>query len=333
MKKILFFLPLLLFGLEVDDIDLSLDIDELSKPYSYKGYFKPELYYYLKSKTSFYKNELNLQGDYKKDLWYLKLNWSGYYQKDENEEKLFGIVNELYLKFGDVNKNLTIGKELLKWGKGYSYSAVSFFTREKNPLYPEDLKNGYEIVHFKYIKSLKGIIKNYSIDLVYLPSNENFNSSLEKSQNWGGKVYFLYNDIDIDFIFEKSNFYPDKYGVDFSFNVTYELEIHGEGAVDSIDNNSYLLGGKFASKYDYTLTFEWYKRWDENKFFYLKLLKKDFIKSYLNAYVVVLNNITQKANSLLIGASYDLKNNFIILGEYLTSTKENYLKCSISYYF
>ena len=336
MKKLakLLLLPALLLSGELESMDISLDLDDVSKPYSYKGYIKPEVYFIDdRDQYTRFKSELNFEGDYKKDLWYFKLNWSGYYQADKYDESIFGVLNEGYVKYGDVNKNLTLGKELLKWGKGYAYSAVSFFTRDKNPLYPEDLKNGYEMVHLKFINTLKGAVKNYALDLIYLPSTDTLNSSLQKSQNWGGKLYFLYNDIDIDLMFEKSNFYPDKYGGDFSFNVVDELEIHGEAAVDVDNNSSFLLGGKYASVYDYTLTFEWYKRWDENRIVYLKLSQKDFLIDYLTAYVTAVRNYTHDMNSLLIGSSYDFKNNFVMLGEYLTSTKEKYLRVALSYYF
>ncbi len=131
-------------------------------------------------------------------------NWSGYYISDEYDKNTYGILNELYVKYGNVNKNLTVGKELLKWGKGYAYSAVGFFTREKNPLYPEDLKQGYEMVHIKTINAINSDIKNYSLDIVYMPSTDTINSDLEKSQNYGAKLYMLYKDVDIDLMFANS---------------------------------------------------------------------------------------------------------------------------------
>ncbi|MEO1927326.1 MAG: hypothetical protein ABGX26_01365 [Nautiliaceae bacterium] len=319
---------------ELDNIDISLDLGDVDKPYSYKGYFKLEFYYIDdKEKYTIIKGELNFEGDYKKDKWYFKGNWSGYYTHDKYDTSKYGIVNELYVKYGDVNKNITVGKELLKWGKGYAYSAVSFFTRAKNPLYPEDLKQGYELVHFKTIDTLNLTIKNYSLDFIYMPSNNSINSDLQKSQNWGAKLYMLYENTDIDFMFEKSNFYPDKYGADFSFNILTELEVHGEYAFDEDGKNSYLLGCKYASKYDFTLTGEWYKDWNENKFIYAKISQKDFYIDYLTAYVTGIRNYTQNVNSLLLGLSYDFKNNFVLTSEYLTSTKQNQAKLSLIYYF
>ncbi len=332
--KILFLLPVFMFAGDLDNIDTSFDLGDVDKPYSYKGYLKPEAYYIDdKDKYKKIKTELNFEGDYKKNLWYFKLNWSGYYINDEKDIQTFGVLNEGYVKYGDVNKNVTIGKELLKWGKGYAYSAVSFFTREKNPLYPEDLKQGYDLLHLKTISSLNSDIKNYSIDLIYMPVTDTLNSDLKKSQNFGGKLYMLYKDVDIDFMFEKSNTYADRFGGDFSFNLMTELEIHGEYAFDSDKNNSYLLGAKYASDYDYTLTCEWYKKWDNNKFLYLKVSQKDFFIDYLTAYMTGIRNYTQNINSLLIGGSYDFKNNFIFTTEFLTSTKQKYLKVSLGYYF
>jgi len=326
--------PVLMFAGDLDDIDISLDLDDVDKPYSYKGYFKPEFYYIDdRGKYTRVKGELNFEGDYKKDKWYFKGNWSGYYTHDKYDTSKYGVINELYVKYGDVNKNISVGKELLKWGKGYAYNAVSFFTRPKNPLHPEDLKQGYEVVHFKTIDTSNSTVKNYSLDLIYMPSSNTFNSDLQKSQNWGVKLYMLYNDIDIDFMFEKSNFYPDKYGADFSFNVLTELESHGEYALDEDGKNSYLLGCKYASEYDFTLTAEWYKDWNENKFIYSKISKKDFYTDYLTVYMTGMRNYTLSMNSFLLGADYDFKNDIVLTGEYLASTRQNQLKISLRYYF
>ncbi|WP_456479872.1 hypothetical protein [Nautilia sp.] len=319
---------------DLDNIDISFDLENLDKPYSYKGYIKPEFYYIEdKEKYTKFKSELNFEGDYKKNEWYFKGNWSGYYTTDKYDTSTYGIVNELYVKYGDVNKNITFGKELLKWGKGYAYSAVSFFTRPKSPLYPEDLKQGYEVVHFKTIDTPNSTVKNYSLDLIYMPSSNTFNSDLQKSQNWGAKLYMLYKDIDIDCMFEKSNVYPDRYGVDFSFNLMTELEMHGEYGFDEKNKNSYLLGFKYASEYDFSVTGEWYKDWNKNKFLYAKISKKDFYIDYLTAYITAIRNYTKNMNSLLIGGSYDFKNNFVLTAEYLTSTKQKQTKISLSYYF
>jgi len=61
--------------------------------------------------------------------------------------------------------------------------------------------------------------------------------------------------------------------------------------------------------------------------------QKDFYIDYLTAYVTGIRNYTQNMNSLLLGMSYDFKNNFVLTGEYLTSTKQKYMKVSLSYYF
>jgi len=334
IKKLLFLIPYVLTASNLDDIDISLDLGDIEKPYSYKGYIKPEFFYVDdKDKYKKIKSELNFEGDYKKDLWYFKGNWSGYYLNDEKDIKTYGVLNEAYVKYGNVNKNITVGKELLKWGKGYAYSAVSFFTRTKNPLYPEDLKNGRSLVHIKTINTLNSTIKNYSLDLVYMPSNNTFNSDLQKSKNYGAKLYMLIGDTDIDLMFEKSNVYADKIGADFSFNIVSELEMHGEAAADEDDKSSCLLGFKYASEYDFSVTGEWYKDWNENKFIYTRVSQKDFLIDYLTAYVTGIRNYTQNSNSLLIGSSYDFKNNFILTAEYLTSTKQKYIKFSLSYYF
>jgi len=333
MKYLAIFLAAVFLTAGEYDFDLK-EIEEVTKPYSYKGYFKGE-YYYLDEikKYSRYKGELNLDGDYKSGLWYFKGDWSGYYLNDEYDKRAYGVINELYVKYGRASGNLTLGRELIKWGKGYAYNAVAFFTRDKNPLYPEDLKEGRDVVHYKKIDSLGGMVKNYSIDLIYMPVNNTLNSDLQKSQNWGGKLYTLLGDVDIDFMFELSNEYADKAGFDFSFNLISELELHGEYAFDENSNDSYLIGAKYASEYDYTITAEWYKTWQQEKFIYLKLNQKDFLIDYLTGYITAMRNVTKNANSALFGLSYEFKNDFVLTTEWFASSKKRYLKLSLSYYF
>ncbi len=327
-------LPVFIFAGDLDNIDISFDLGDVDKPYSYKGYIKPELYYIDdKDKYKKIKTKLNFEGDYKKNEWYIKGNWSGYYINDEKDKKTFGIINELYVKYGNVNKNITVGKELLKWGKGYAYSAVSFFTRPKNPLYPEDLKQGYELVHLKTITTTDTDVKNYSLDLIYMPVTDALNSDLQKSQNAGAKLYMLYKNIDIDLMFRHSNVEADLFGGDFSFNILTELEMHGEYAFDEKNENSYLLGFKYASDYDFSVTGEWYKDLNKNRLVYTKISKKDFYIDYLTAYITGMRNYTKNMNSLLIGGNYDFKNNFITTLEYFTSTKQKYIKFTLGYYF
>lgn len=90
-----------------------------------------------------------------------------------------------------------------------------------------------------------------------------------------GRVYFLFYDTDIDFLFLTGGSKTNRFGFDFSRNVTTNLEVHGEFAfindqqktsVDSsgktlktkFDAKSFLLGLRYLSSMDTTYIFEYY---------------------------------------------------------------------------
>ena len=49
--------------------------------------------------------------------------------------------------------------------------------------------------------------------------------------NFAGRLYFLLYDTDIDLIWLTGESRTDRFGMDFSRNITTNLEIHGECAV------------------------------------------------------------------------------------------------------
>ena len=86
----------------------------------------------------------------------------------------------------------------------------------------------------------------------------------------------LFYDTDIDFMFLTGDSKPSRFGVDFSRNITPNLEIHGEFAyinnfkkkfVDSdgnlfdetFDAKSYLVGMRYLTPFDTTFICEYYR--------------------------------------------------------------------------
>jgi hypothetical protein len=93
--------------------------------------------------------------------------------------------------------------------------------------------------------------------------------------NYAARAYFLLWDTDIDLMFLTGNSRPDRYGFDFSRNITTNFEVHGESAwindfrqnrVDSsgmvseteIDAWSGLIGLRYLSSIDTTYILEYY---------------------------------------------------------------------------
>jgi hypothetical protein len=128
--------------------------------------------------------------------------------------------------------NLDIGKKRLKWGKGYAWNPVAFIDRPKNPNDPELALEGFVVISMDYIKSFKGKLRTITFTPVLLPVTKHLNSGFgeQKKLNFGGKVYFLLYDTDIDIMFLSGGSVPARFGIDFSRNITTNIEIHGEWA-------------------------------------------------------------------------------------------------------
>ncbi len=161
--------------------------------------------------------------------------------------------------------SLDIGKKRLKWGKGYAWNPVAFIDRPKNPNDPEIALEGFVVVSMEYIKSFQGKLKTIAITPVLMPVCDSFNSSFgeKKKLNFGGKVYFLFYDTDIDLMFLSGGSIPTRFGMDFSRNLTSNLEIHGELAYipeySKKYSTSFLLGARFLTAANTTFFLEYYK--------------------------------------------------------------------------
>ena len=175
-----------------------------------------------------------------------------------------------------LSLHFDIGKKRMKWGKGYAWNPVAFIDRPKNPNDPELALEGYVVLSMDYIKSFQGKLKTISFTPFLLPVNEHINSTFGKSNqlNFGGKIYLLYYDTDIDFMFLSGGSVPARYGMDFSRNITSNFEIHGEFAYipeyrkkiihkdgtigeEKYASTNYLLGIRFLAKTNTTFFFEY----------------------------------------------------------------------------
>lgn len=174
--------------------------------------------------------------------------------------------------------HLDFGKKRLKWGKGYAFNPAAFIDRPKNPNDPDLALEGFVVVSADYIKSFKGKLKTITLTPVLLPVYEHINSDFGEwsKLNFGGKVYFLFYDTDIDIMFLSGGSGPARYGMDFSRNMTSNFEIHGElayipdyskkvidqsGSVieENYANTSYLLGIRYLTRSNTTFIIEYFK--------------------------------------------------------------------------
>jgi len=265
------------------------------KPYHVGGYFqfRPILYgldreaslYKLKfgdqdegSTVEDYIGRLWLEGSYEKGIvgLFLKTNLAlAYtYKGWDNETKIY----EGYASLKpSPSLTMDLGKRLLNWGKGYAWNPVAFIDRPKDPDDPELPREGYIVATADYISSFHGPLKTFSVTPVLLPVYKNVNEDFGEMDhlNVAGKIYFLFYDTDIDLLFLVGESRTNRFGFDFSRNITTNLEVHGEFAFiknqqkTSVDGNgntshtkydatSLLLGVRYLSSMDTTYIFEYY---------------------------------------------------------------------------
>jgi len=173
--------------------------------------------------------------------------------------------------------NFSIGKKTLKWGTGYAWNPVAFLDRPKDPYDPELAREGFVVASADYIKSFDGPLKTFSFTPVLMPVYDHINDDFGQINhfNFAGKTYFLLYDTDIDLLFLTGGSKTNRYGMDFSRNITSNFEIHGElayindyekrfvnsdGTVfnNEYDATNYLLGLRYLTKSDTTYIFEYF---------------------------------------------------------------------------
>jgi len=253
----------------------SFDLSEIEKkPYHVGGYLelRPVLFSLDKDsslyKLRFYNRSeghtveeynftIQLDGSYEKGIvkLYTKINtdFQESYLGWSEETDLF----EGYLSLKpSPSLTLEIGKKTLKWGKGYAWTPIAFVDRIKNPDDPELALEGYVVASADYIKSYEGSLKTFSFTPVLVPVYDHINSDFGSIDhlNFAGKLYFLLYDTDIDFIFLVGGSKTNRYGMDFSRNITTNLEIHGEFALFNNYKKVYIdrSGSTFTTEYDAT---------------------------------------------------------------------------------
>jgi len=277
--------------------EYKFDISEIEKkPYQLAGYveLRPALFG-LDRDASLYKlrfyrrdegktleefnSKLQLEGSYEKgiarlfirtnsDLKYTYLGW-------DHKTSLY----EGYLSI-KPSSSLTVdlGKKTFKWGKGYAWNPVAFLDRPKDPDDPELALEGFVAVYADYIKSFSGPLKTFSFTPVLLPVYNDVNDDFGKGHglNFAGRIYILFYDTDIDLIGFVGKSRTNRFGADFSRNITSNFEIHGEFAFinnvknrtidhsgrifeSTFDAKSYLIGLRYLTKSDTTFILEYYR--------------------------------------------------------------------------
>lgn len=290
--------PLPVFSEENKPGEYKFEVSETEKkPYHLGGYVEAmpilfgldknaslyKLNFYNRSvggTTPEYDGTLQLEGSLEKGIsrFYIKTN-TGYtnnYQTAASNTLVFEANVSLKPSPSFITE---FGKKTLNWGKGYAWNPAAFLDRPKNPDDPELAREGYIVASLDYTKSWEGqALKTFSFTPVLVPAysgvNDEFGST--GNLNWASKFYFLLYDTDIDFMFLSGGSKTARYGLDFSRNVTSNLEVHGEfslitnnpkttvdpnGNLSQTTNNAanYLLGLRYLTARDTTYILEYYR--------------------------------------------------------------------------
>lgn len=153
-----------------------------------------------------------------------------------NQTGSFDSDSVLYEGYGawqiDTNSRVEVGKRALLWGKGYAWNPVGFLQRPKDPLDPEQQRQGYVMAIGSSVHSFDGPLRTVALTGVVVPTTGDSNSDFGAPGhlNPAVKVYGLLYDTDIDLIYTGRGSQGPRFGVDFSRNLGSALEVHGEWA-------------------------------------------------------------------------------------------------------
>ena len=275
-KSIVIFLLIVTSSISAQDY--SFDFKEFEKkPYEYVGIIQMQSdFSQLNKSSSLYKlSFLNKKSENCWDSHYAFLQLKGSYEiskfkfsTDLKDKISYNTNNEfknnfsIYESFLNINlsKNydFQIGKKTVKWGKGYIWNPVSFVGRQKDINDVDAGLEGFWMLKMNYVKSLTGIVQNFSITPVIIPTNKYINEDFsdEENVNFILNNYFLIANTDFDtyLFFEDTNF--KKLGIDFAKNILANWEIHGEyvfekNVTKNWFNFDYLVKSKTYNSNDY----------------------------------------------------------------------------------
>ena len=274
IRPLLAILLLWTVGTNADDYDFDMESIE-TKSFEYSGYLRTEykyqnlnqdspLYTLLNrndgSQNTFLNEALFRFTHYKDDFKLIGALSARYANVDGTDESLFTAYQLYAHNTLSINHSIDVGKKTLKWGKGYFFNPAAFLDRPKDPTQPENAYEGYVMANYAYNKSFDGDLKNLKLDLIYMPTTSHINSDFYdgRSSSLAMKLYLLYHDTDIEFIYLYNDAQKDKIGFTFSKNLATYFEVHGEYANEIDGYHSYLLGLKYVTQSDITITSEYY---------------------------------------------------------------------------
>jgi hypothetical protein len=354
IRSILAIFLLYSIGIYADDYEFDMESIE-TKSFEYSGYLRTEYKYQnLNQDSPLYTllnrsdrsqntslNEALFRFTHYKDDFKLIAAFSARYVNIDGVDESLLTAYQLYAHNTlSINHSIDVGKKTLKWGKGYFFNPAAFLDRPKDPTQPENAYEGYVMANYAYNKSFDGDLKNLKLDLIYMPTTSEVNDDFYngRSSNLAIKLYLLYLDADIEFIYLYSDEQKDKIGFTFSKNLLPHFEIHAEYAKEIEGYYSYLLGLKYVTQNDITILSEYYYDsegltrdeirssikllpFPAKSYFVNKFSKKEpFGIVYSSVYFKDMLNTEDKSHLDTLGFIYTFKNNLEIDFSYNLNT-------------
>jgi hypothetical protein len=252
-----------------DTSSYSFDLSELDiKPYEISANidFYPSLKLnadasYL-SDTYAAKAEARLQYKWEKLTVFLSGMIASSYVRIDDTITYDGKIYQGYLKFSPITSmSISIGKQALRWGKGYLYNPVAFIARPKDINDIDASFEGYWLLSGEIIKSFSRKLSTIATTFALVPVIGKINEGYmqDSSMVAVAQCYALFYDTDIDIYLSadlRSNF---KTGLDFSRNITPSLEVHAEAVFTSNDSItlSGVAGGRYLTPFNTTIIAEY----------------------------------------------------------------------------
>ncbi|GAB4337041.1 MAG: hypothetical protein Kow0089_07900 [Desulfobulbaceae bacterium] len=252
------------------------DLNQDSSSYYLKYYHSP------RSTLDRYSSTLQLDGNYSHGR--ASLNWraQAIARRDDIGWYDSADIFEAFASFKpSVQTTLDIGKRVYKWGKGYAWNPAAFIDRLKDPNNPEEALEGFVGADIDLIRSFEGPLRTAALTGVVLPVWQGVNEDFghQDNINLAVKLYLLYRDTDLDFMFFTGDSRSIRYGFSFARNLATNFEMHGEiahvpeqgrktleadGSVvtRTVSDTSYLLGLRYLTESDVTTIVEYYRNGD-----------------------------------------------------------------------
>ncbi len=297
MKRCLLIILILSAG-TVSAGEYDFDIPEAQKkPYAFGGRLESRYIYHRLDEDSA-RNRLNtyqdnpgadthewqalmeLSGSYRLGILQANLLTHHAFVDTYEEDKWTHDIYEGYVSLmPTAHLTLDAGKKRILWGKGYAWNPAGFLNRPKDPDDPALNLEGRVLLGIDLIKSFTtGSLTNIGLTAMMLPVIDEWaNKDLgeENDLNVALKLYMLWHDTDLDFIYFDGPDQPRSLGFDFAKNLAENFEVHGELAhrkdaahiildADGTtrqtqeDQFSYLLGVRYLNALDTTFIAEYY---------------------------------------------------------------------------